>query len=352
MSDFAPRRRVLVLSFANRLARPRAFTLVELLVVIGIIAALVGILLPVLSGVQQRGRDIKCQSNLHQIVQGLLVYCAENKGVFPYGFYYEHSNVGTPDNPGDWDDATSGGRYYVSWISVLSQSMGRKNALVTDNDNIRPSVGPVFQCPEAQQAFPHLCSYAFNFIVGISPYYEVVDAGVGGINVQYKPSKTTLMLKGGTALVWDTAVQPHWENNDGFLSGADIDGQRFWSGATSPQFRYFTEHDPFGQLPPPPPSPANYGNNSPVKLNVGSNVFKNIDPPGSVGSTRHYPYQGNLRFRHNKDTACNVGWSDGHVSQFIGRINRDKTVKSHDALRRYFMTKWPTGTTPDQSFPF
>jgi prepilin-type N-terminal cleavage/methylation domain-containing protein len=47
----------------------RGFTLVELLVVIGIIVVLIGVLLPVLSGVAARGRDVQCQSNIRQAVQ-------------------------------------------------------------------------------------------------------------------------------------------------------------------------------------------------------------------------------------------------------------------------------------------
>src|SRR5258706_1750604 len=63
-----------------RLASRRAFTLVELLVVIGIIALLVAILLPVLSKARDQANRAKCMSNVRQLCTASLMYCNENKG--------------------------------------------------------------------------------------------------------------------------------------------------------------------------------------------------------------------------------------------------------------------------------
>ena len=94
-------------------------------------------------------------------------------------------------------------------------------------------------------------------------------------------------------------------------------GQRFW-GAFTPQWRYFNQKDPFGFIPP-----GQFGQNKPIQLTTqGGVIWSNIDPQDDAS----FPYQGNLRFRHNKGTTCNAGFADGSVRQFTGKFKGDKQL--------------------------
>ena len=61
----------------------RAFTLVELLVVIAVIALIAAMLLPALSKARQSGRRTACASNLRQLSVALSIYASENEGDYP-----------------------------------------------------------------------------------------------------------------------------------------------------------------------------------------------------------------------------------------------------------------------------
>ena len=67
----------------TRTGRCRGFTLVELLVVIGIIAVLIGLLLPALGAAREAANATKCLANLRSAAQALHIYVSENNGWLP-----------------------------------------------------------------------------------------------------------------------------------------------------------------------------------------------------------------------------------------------------------------------------
>ena len=75
----------------------RAFTLLELLVVIAIIAILAALLLPSLSAAKQRAGQTACLNNLKQLGTGIMLYVDENNGAFP-GIASQHLGC----YPTDW----------------------------------------------------------------------------------------------------------------------------------------------------------------------------------------------------------------------------------------------------------
>ena len=86
----------------------RAFTLVELLVVIGIIALLIALLMPALSAARIQAMTVRCAANLSDIGRAMQQYANDYKGKIPRGYYY------TP-----WYE-----KGHILWAEALSRYVG------------------------------------------------------------------------------------------------------------------------------------------------------------------------------------------------------------------------------------
>ena len=84
----------------------RAFTLVELLVVIGILAVLVALLLPAMGKMAAMSRKIRCFSNLQQIGLGFALYRSDSGGFLP------------PVNSGSGYNAAGTAKSYGMWNAI------------------------------------------------------------------------------------------------------------------------------------------------------------------------------------------------------------------------------------------
>src|SRR5438552_1895122 len=129
--------------------RPAAFTLVELLVVIGIIALLISILLPALSAAKRQAAAVKCAAQLREIGNAFQMYAIDSKGWFPPNQL--QPTAGRVYNLNGVDFPQSGyGAYWFNFLAkyVTKSKVGLEGSTADDSATMRKSI--LWGCPSWQ----------------------------------------------------------------------------------------------------------------------------------------------------------------------------------------------------------
>ncbi len=206
--------------------RRRAFTLVELLVVIGIIALLIGILLPSLAAARAESQAVACMSNVRQIVVAAQMYAQETKLYVTY----------VPP---------AGGNPAVDRKELLYPYL-RQGADNSDNDG-----NQVWHCPSNDRVDVE-ASYGFNTALNgvrlsrIRKWSETVAVVDAGLLDNGEPSLATHCWPPGRPGTASSCRPNHQRHRKGLVTAGFADGHAERLPMTAPFYP-----GPIGEYVPP-----------------------------------------------------------------------------------------------------
>jgi prepilin-type N-terminal cleavage/methylation domain-containing protein/prepilin-type processing-associated H-X9-DG protein len=282
---------------SHRVARIRGFTLVELLVVIGIIALLISILLPSLNRARQAANQVYCLSQLKQMGQAIHMYTNAHKGSLPIGYWNGTGTGGTYDPNGG-----------TSWIRALDKYLG--GSLTSANNDNSGDTSPIFHDKDVPEPSFNASWFRADRRLNYSVHQRFFDFNPGptadSSDDTIVPFKLTKLRRASDiTLIFDAQVAANaWGPSfpgvqesyaTAWCLGAAAGGA--WGGG------YLNM-----------PIPSWYPHASP---NPGPNmdiIDQSTSPPGATWRVTDGTVEGQFRFRHMGNKVGNFLFADGHAA--------------------------------------